>query len=249
MNLSNLITNVQTTLQDAGVHFTNSAVSVTLNDAQRIVGLTTLCYEKSSDDWSPTIVAYQQFMPMPSDCIVPIYVRDATSRNRVYPAKLNDLELSDTSWWGTTGTYYQYYSIFNPSFADDTTSGYCMLVYPRINTTSFRLHMVYAAVPSDMVSGTSTTKLPKGEESILSDYGKFIGLIRQHGRTERAVEFLQKFMAGIGRINDLMKSRYPGGRDFEPEPIEHLLKRSDDDFVIRRREQSAKRTNTRRRGR
>jgi hypothetical protein len=199
--------------------------------------------------WLPKVVPNQQFMPMPADCIVPIYVRDFVARTRVYPAKLNDLELNDTTWWATTGTNYKYYSMFNPSFRDGTTNGYSMLVYPKVDTARFRLEMVYAAIPVTMTASTTSTKLPKGEESILADYGKFIGLIRQHGRTERAIEFLKKFMAGIGRINELMKSRYPGGRDFEPEPIEQLLERSDDDYVIRRRERRGQRTGTRRRSR
>ncbi len=247
MTLGEMIDIVQIELDDVGVHYLNSGVSTAIQEGQRITSLMTLCYEKLSTSWAPTITAYQQFIPVPTDCIVPIYVRDKASGSRIYPAKLSNLELNDTSWWTTSGkgSAYEYYSIFNPSGVSATPTGgrYDLLLYPRVNTTSMRVEMIYAADPPAMSATTDIPKVPRGTERALIDYAIFLGLIRQPGKAEHATEVLKTFFSGVNEIGDIMKSRYPEGRDFEPEPVENILERVDVDLLNQKESRGGKRTN------
>ena len=234
MTLGEMITVVQTELDDSGVHYLQSGVSGALTEGQQIVSLLTLCYERLSTVWSPTIIAYQQLIPVPTDCIVPIYVRDKTAGSRIHPAKFSHLSLHDTTWWATTGTKYEYYSLFNPCFTSgiltDKTN-FSLLVYPTINTTSMRVEMTYAANPPTLQTTLDVPKVPHGSERTLIDYAMFLGTIRMSRTFQLATDYLQSFFNGITRVNEIIKSRYPEGRDFEPEPIEQVIERVDAEYI------------------
>ena len=231
MNLTDMITLVQLELQDSGVHYTNSGVSEAINEGYQLACLLTLCYERHSHPWNSTPVSGgQQLIPMPADCIAPIYVYDTIKGNRVHPVRMSELELHDTIWWTTSGSNYEYYSLFNPCWSSgvstDQTS-YSMLVYPTVTTTEMRLRMVYGAHPTTMTSTTDTPNIPSGQDNTLTNYATFMGLVRQRDNklTELSKQYLTLFFDGVGSINSLMKGRYAGGRDFEPRPIEDLLER------------------------
>ena len=231
MNLTDMISIVQTQLDDSGVHYTQSGVSEAINEGYQLTCLMTLCFEKNSHSWdSYSVESAQQRVPMPSDCIVPIHVYDRISGNRIFPVTISELKLNDSTWWSSTGSRHEYYTLFNPCWSSGTesdTSSYSMVIYPLVASTTQRIKMIYAAHPGTLTSGTSQPKVPSGQEHTLTNYGTFMGLIRQRAQkqTKLASEFLKLFFDSINVINSILLSRYPGGRDFEPRPIEDLLKR------------------------
>lgn len=239
MQLSNLIDYTQSTLDDVGVHYTQTGVSKAINEGNKILALATLYYERTSSDWvvSPALGATDsdQLIPVPSDCIVPIYVRDTTTKNRISPIRLAHLGIESRTWVADTAAAtsgYQYYCIFNPmrpwdNGAVEYPTKYCLLLYPAVtHGGSLQIAMNYAAIPPRLTLSTDNTRIPEGHDLVLADYAIFTGLMRQRANIQLCVARLKRFFDGISKIGEAVKKRYPRGRDFEPQPIESLLERS-----------------------
>ena len=243
MQLQELIDKVQDTLADAGVHFTQSGVSTTINDANKLMALFTLYHERVADTHTWTISSqWPAFVALPSDCIVPLVIRDTSSGSRVFPVSFSDLALEDQDWWRLTGTSAKYYVHWNPlRSATHGSHGFqrhAIMLYPRVASAS--LHMLYAAVPPTLSSLSDECTMPEGLESGLADYAIGIGMIRADGQFEVAQSHIKDFFDSVASANELLRERYPGGRDFEPPPIENIINRH--------MEQPNDRRRTRRRG-
>lgn len=249
MTFLELQTISQNMFKDVNIFITTSELKAVLNEAENLVCLLTFCYEKYKDsaDWGGVISAYQNIFPMPSDCIAPIYVYDSNNGARIHACKLSQLELLGSTWEVATGANYQNYCLFDPSYYAPSTNNvetgckrnYTMLVYPKVNTTSMQINMLYAAGPPAMTNDNDVPKVPIGHESCLFDYALLYGWTKRKGKKSliKGLEVLKVFFGKVGMINDLMKSKYPQGRDFEPVPTELLLERFNLNFQIGRKQE------------
>ncbi len=233
MEFGYIIDYVQSTLDDVGVHYTQSGVSAAINEANEIMGLTTLCHERTSTDWqieTALSATGDTFIALPPDCIVPIYVRDTVTRKRVLPAKASDFGLEAKKWWRETGTGFQYYSLWNPgrtwTYGSSQDTKFAMILYPKVASATLQLAMNYAAVPPTLQTTANNPNIPEGFDMALGDFAIFCGMMRRKVDVQTCVGFLQRFFEGIEKVNESMKSRYPNGRDFEPAPIETVLQRT-----------------------
>ena len=225
MTFVELQTQAKYMLNDSNIFILTAELKTVLNEAQRIACLLSFCYEKhkATADWGGTIAAYQNTFPLPTDCIVPIFVYDSDNEQRIYPAKLSQFELLGSDWESGTGDNYQNYCLFDPTY---NTNSF-MLVYPKVNTTSMQINMLYAASPPTLVNNADVLSVPLGYDKCLLQYMMFYGWTKRKGKKalEEALEQLILFFSTITRLNDLMRSRYPQGRDHEPVPTEQVLER------------------------
>lgn len=254
MKLEYIIDYVQSALDDQSVHYTQSGVSAAINEANEIVAVTSLYYERTSNDWAPGPAATGDlFLTLPPDCIVPIHVRDSVTRSRISPVKVSHLRIEDSTWWSTYSTSaqgYKYYSIWNPMriATNGTTHDdrFSMILYPRVKSATLQISMTYAAVPPTLSTNADHSRIPEGHDLTLGDFAVFCGLMRRKVSLETSMEWLKKFFAGIGKINTSMRRRYPRGRDFEPQPIEQIIERVSPAFT-RKKDGNRNRTNRRNR--
>lgn len=239
MQLSNLIDYTQSTLDDVGVHYTQTGVSKAINEGNKILALATLYYERTSSDWTVipalSVGGADILIPVPSDCIVPIYVRDTVTKNRINPVRISHLGIESSGWISdvaSSSSGYKYYCIFNPMRPWDNggtnyEDKFCLLLYPGVHHLgNLQIAMNYAAIPPRLTLSTDNTRIPEGHDLVLADYAIFTGLMRQRANIQLCVARLKRFFDGISKIGEAMKKRYPRGRDFEPQPIESLLERS-----------------------
>jgi len=241
MRLQYIMEYVKAILDDNNIHHTNSGVSLSINEGNKILSLTTLYYERTSSDWVPytaPVVTGSLFLNLPPDCIAPIYVRDTVTKKRISPVKISDLSLEDRTWWRTYTTSaegYKYYSLWNPmrphNYSSQDYLRFSMIVYPRVKSAALQISMTYAAVPATLYSVLNHSRIPEGFDLILGDYAIFQALMRQSGQVDQAVERLKSFLDGIKRLNEMIKSKYPRGRDYEPQPIEQLIERINPKFL------------------
>lgn len=237
MIFSALKTQAQNMLNDVNIFITTSELETVLNEAQRLACLFTFCFEKYkvTADWGGVISANQHIFPVPSDCIAPIYVYDSDNQRRIYPAKLSQFELSGTTWESDTGANYQNYCIFDPTYNTPSTNNvetgcfrnHIMLVYPKVNTTSMQINMLYAASSPTLSNDSDILTVPPGYDSCLLDYVMFYAWTKRksmQAMTE-GLEKLRSFFDTISNLGEMVKSKYPQGRDFEPAPVESFLER------------------------
>lgn len=237
MIFSDLKTQSQNMLNDVNIFLPSDELETVLNEAQRLVCLLTFCFEKykSSADWGGVISAYQPIFPVPSDCIAPLFVYDSDNEQRIYPAKLSQFELSGSGWEADTGANYQNYCLFDPTYNTPSTNGSetgcfrnnTMLVYPLVNTTSMQINMLYAASSPTMDSDDDVLSIPPGYDSCLLDYLMFYAWTKRKSQMamQEGLTKLQNFFATVNMLGEMMKSKYPSGRDFEPAPVELIVER------------------------
>jgi hypothetical protein len=213
MLVSALVDNIQYTLADKGVYRTDTFVLSTINHGQKLVAVLSMFDERRS---SISISGSRNMVSLPATMLVPIFIANTTSGNRVNPVRLNEMEFYSSEWEGVVeGADVEYYTVLNPHH-DAEIELWCV---PIPTTGTVDLSIVGAYVPADLTA-TSTPRLPEAYQDLLYLYGCFAGFVSEPGRTQDAGREYGKFVARLNGFVASLRSRFPSGYLFRPQPIE-----------------------------
>ena len=219
MLVSEIIKNVQNSLADDGVYRTDTFLLGGINEGHKLVALLSLFDERRT---SVGITGTRNMLALPTsgdaECIVPLYVADSDTGNRVQPARLDQFELYASNWEGEVGTgSNRYYTLLSPFH-----NAYAMLfACPVQNTGTTNLLIIGAFVPADLAA-TEEPRIAETYQDILYQYGRFYGYASERGRGADMLAAYQEFTKRLDAFIVGIKSRFPSGRDYEPTPTEFL---------------------------
>jgi len=217
MKISDIIADVKRSLDSQGVYRTTAQLLQWANDCNKLVAGLVLYDERRA---SVDIDGTRNFCALPTDnsatCLAPVYVSNAHSGARIHPTKLDTFHFSAELWEGVVGSQdaesYMLFCPIHPAFA-------ALLVNPIQNIGKSQFVVVGAFVPPDLTA-TETSRLPEEFTDLLFYYMRIMAFVGEPGRSDDATAEIKRF---IGRVNELVvrvKARFPGGRDYEPTPVE-----------------------------
>lgn len=219
MNLGAIRTNIKNSLYEDGVHRSNAFIDIGINEGYKLVSLLALSDERRS---SVNIDGSRNFNPLPvesdSECIAPLYVANTHTGARVNASRLDQFELYASQWEGRVDgsgntLYYTQLSPFHNSFTS-------LVVCPIQTIGRTQLSIIGAFIPVDLSADTDVPRLQEEFHDVLFYYGRFYALTGEPGMGQQAAEAYKSF---IGKLNELVlviKARFAGGRDYEPNPVE-----------------------------
>ena len=217
MNLLELRTAIQESLQDDGVYRLASQLNTGINDGYFVVCLASMCDERSS---TLLVNGSRNFNALPTDgnayCFAPIAVIDAVTGHRLGPSKVDQFDFYNASWEGIVDSSSQYYTILNQY----ETSRTILLTCPIQNYMQTYLKIYGAYIPEPLSADTDTPRIESGFHDLLVNYGRFHGLIGEPGLAVKAAQAYSLFTSRLGEFVATVKARFPSGRDYEPWPIE-----------------------------
>ena len=215
MLVSTIIDNVQNTLADDGVYRPDDFILQAINHGYGLVALFSMFDERRS---TLSVSGSRNMVGLPDGMLVPLYVGNTTSGNRVSPVRLNEFEFYSVEWEGITdGVDVDYYTVLNlihPSEAE-------LWCVPMPSTGTTDLSIVGAYVPDDLLS-TEQPRLTESFQDLLYLYGVFAGFVSEPGRTKDAAREYKKFVSRMNEFVGSLKSRFPSGYLFSPQPMEFV---------------------------
>jgi hypothetical protein len=228
MLISNLITNVQNTLQTNGTYRSETFVLKGINEALKLTSYLTLYDERRA---SVSITGTRNITKLPdgsddANMIAPIYVSNTTSGNRVNPARILDLELEDVDWEGLiSGADCDYYVVLSPVHELEVE----LLCTPIQNTGTAKLDIVGVFVPVDVSASDEITFSEKYGE-VLYFYAMYYCYLSMPGRVKECLEVYREYVRLVNLMVQDLSSRFPSDQGVKPVPVEFdydLLDRSD----------------------
>jgi len=219
MKLETIRNNVKNSLEDEDIYRTDDFIDSAINDGYKLCAMLTLFDERRA---SVSISGTRNCTALPTDgtaeCFAPLYVANSHTGSRINPARLDQFEFYSTKWEGIVGSENaQTYTVMSPYHSAMSS----LLVCPIQNIGSTELTIIGAFVPSTLVTG-SEPRLTEAFQDILFYYARFYCLISEPERGKDALEEYKQFITRLNEFIMSIKTRFPGGRDFEPNPVEFI---------------------------
>ena len=218
MLVSTVITNIQNTLQTTGVYRSTAFVLKGVNEALKLTSYLTLYDERKS---SLSLTGTRNVTELPADSdgaemIVPRYVANSASGNRVNPVRIIDLELSDANWEGVIdGADSFYYCLLSPVHELEVE----LMCSPIQNTGTVALDIIGAFVPVSVLS-TDNIAFPEQYGEVLYYYGLFYCYMSVPGKAQECMESYKDYIRLIGLMTQESASRFPSDQGIKPVPVE-----------------------------
>ena len=219
MNLSEIRSIVKNLLYEDGVHRSDTFINKSINEGYKLVCLYSLCDERRA---LIDIEGSRNFNALPrsetAHCVAPVHVSNAHTGTRVNPIRVEDLEVHGTEWEGSVGAQGDalYYLMLSPYHH----AVQAMVLCPIQNIGKTQLIIIGAYIPADLSTDTDVPRIAEEYQDLLVLYGHFYGLIGEPRMAGKAQVAISSFMERLGDLVVSVKSRFPSGRDFEPEAPE-----------------------------
>jgi len=218
MQLSEIRNVIKDQLFENSVHRADSFLNTGINEGYRLVALMSLFDERRA---SINTDGTRNFVNLPVDgsatCIAPFYIANSHTGARINPLYVEEFEFYSTQWEGNIGEgdaqYYTHLSPYHTGFG-------VLVLVPIQNIGRNQLTFVGAFEPVAMSADTDVPRIPHEFDDLLVHYGVFYGLVSEQGGTEEALVQYQMFIERLNEFIAMLKARFPGGRDTEPEPVE-----------------------------
>lgn len=218
MTLSELRAVVKQLLYEDTVHRSDAFIDKYINEGYKLTALFALFDERRG---TVNVEGSRNFNPLPSTgeafCIAPFHVSNLGTGTRVNAIRVEDLEVHKAEWEGKVESqgdalYYIMLSPYHRSVAS-------MVLCPMQNIGRTQLRVVGAYVPSSLTA-TDVPRLSEQFQDLLITYAHFIGLMSEPDMAAKAQAVYVQFVTRLSELIMSQKSRFPGGRDYEPQPIE-----------------------------
>ncbi|MCP4666293.1 MAG: hypothetical protein GY849_07990, partial [Deltaproteobacteria bacterium] len=170
---------------------------------------------------SLSITGSRNVTGLPSDSdgaemIVPIYVSNGVSGNRVNPVRLLDMEFSTEDWEGTIdGADSASYCILSPVHELETE----LVCSPIQNTGTVQLDIIGVFVPID-VGSSDDISFPEQYGEVLYYYTLFFCYISIPGKSSECMSAYKEYVRLIGLMSQENASRFPSDQGIKPVPVE-----------------------------
>lgn len=217
MKISHIIEDVKRSLDSQGVYRTTAQLLQWANDCNKLIAGLVLYDERLA---SININGTRNFCALPTSngatCLAPLYVTNSHSGTRVHPTKLDDFHFSAELWEGVVATQdaemYMLFCPVHPAFAS-------LLVNPIQNIGRSQFVIVGAFIPPDLTAD-QTSRLPEEFTDLLFRYMRFMAFVGEPGRGTDATAEIKLYIQRLNELVVRVKARFPGGRDYEPMPVE-----------------------------
>jgi hypothetical protein len=218
MLVSQIVDNIQATLQDDGVYATDAFVLDVVNDGHKLASVLTW-FDERRGTVSVSGARNMVYMPTVSsaEMLGPAYVANTSTGNRVSPVRLEEFELYASGWEGQVdGADVQYYTMLSPYHSAEAQL-WCV---PISTSGSTELTVIGPCVPVDLTA-TDTPRLPEQYQDMLYYYGLFGVYVAEPGRGEDATQAYGMFVERTNQLIEQLKSRFPSWQGFRPSPVEY----------------------------
>lgn len=217
MLVSQIVSNIQTTLEDAGVYVTDTVALATINDGYKLLSVLTWFDERRG---TVSVSGTRNMVCMPvvssSEMLGPMYVANTSTGNRVSPVRLEEFEIYTSEWEGqVSGSDVMYYTMLAP-YGSSESMLWCV---PIPTSGSIGLTVIGPCVPVSL-GATDTPRLPEEYQDLLYYYGVFAGYVAEPGRAEDAALAYKMFVERTNQLIEQLKSRFPSWQGGRPSPVE-----------------------------
>jgi hypothetical protein len=218
MLVSTVITNIQNTLQTTGVYRSSAFVLKGINEALKLTSYLTLYDERRS---SLLLTGTRNVTELPADSdgaemIVPRYVANSVSGNRVNPVRMIDFELSNSNWEGViSGADSEYYLVLSPVHELEVE----LMCSPIQNIGLVQLDVIGAYVPVTVID-TDDIAFPEQYGEVLYYYGLFYAYVSVPGMVQECMDSYKDYVRLIGLMAEESASRFPSDQGIKPVPVE-----------------------------
>jgi len=219
MRVSEILDIVQNKLTEDGVYRSRSFLLTGLNDGYRLSAVFALFNEKSA---IIDVNGSRNYNLLPNDaqgeCFAPLYVANANTGKKVNPVSVDEFPFYSTPWLGKlneTDGESLYYTLLSPYHSAFVTLVLC----PIQNIGRTQLKIIGAYVPKTLTED-STPEIPEEFTDVLIYYTLFYAFSNEPGRSSQMLENYKLFGERLSEMTTFMRARFPGGRDYEPRPIE-----------------------------
>jgi len=220
MKVSELMDQIQASLEDEGVYRTDDFILDAINDGYKMMAVLTLFDERRVD---VEVDGTRNYVCLPKDgdaeCIAPLYVANKATGKRVHPVNIRDMEYYSSAWEGKVGSGgdAQYYWVQSPYHYPNSR----LLIVPMQNIGGTSLSVIGAFVPTDLTP-SDEPRIPRGFQDALYYYARFLGFTSEPTRGNEAAESFGHFIDKVNALAALQKSRFPSHIGFEPQSVEFL---------------------------
>lgn len=206
MNVGQLQTLTLTKLSDNGTYYASTLG--TLNEAQRLFVLLTLCLETTANFPLAATQPFYHVLPTFTDFLLPRRVLNSAGQ-RLRPAKLSELDALDSGWQSTPGIPTRYAMVGLDLLA----------VYPQPVATD-ALTVTYARAPVLMTVSGNTPEIPARSHYSLSNYAAYASRLLEGGQEfAKFGGYFNDFLDEAQELQELMKARNLDLR-YEKNPFE-----------------------------
>lgn len=213
MNRGTIRNIIKAELQDENVYRTDSFLNGSINRAYQLTAVLSLFDERRV---GLSVTGSRNLVAIPSSgnaqCIAPMYIANTSDGSRVNPVGIEQMEFYNTAWEGRVEGTAQYYTLLSPFHYAWSRLVMC----PAQNLTTSAYILVGAFEPVAMSADTDEPRLAEEFQGTLIKYVVFECLVSEPGRAKDALRVYKQYIEQLDELVRSIKSRFPGGRDFEP---------------------------------